>query len=82
VLRGAGSTVSFTSNPSFDPRRSFLLSTGDLHVADVDRPERAPRLVATQANLFYLPTGDRRRLVFASQLEANGPGLYLASGEP
>jgi hypothetical protein len=35
-----------------------------------------------QANLFYLPTGDRRRLVFASQLEANGPGLYLASGEP
>lgn len=82
VLQGAGSAISFTTNPSFDPRRSFLLSTGDLLVADVDHPARAPRLVAAQANLFYLPTGDRRRLVFASQLEANGPGLYLASGEP
>jgi hypothetical protein len=74
--------MSFTSNPSFDPRRSFLLSTGDLHVADVDHPERAPRLVAPRPTCSTLPTGDRRRLVFASQLEANGPGLYLASGEP
>ncbi len=82
VLHGVGSAISFTTNPSFDPRRSFLLSTGDLLVTDVGHPERAPRLVSAQANLFYLPTGDRRRLVFASQLEADGPGLYLASGEP
>lgn len=80
VLRGTGSEVSFTSSPSFDPRRGFLLSTGDLLVADVDRPGDEPRLVSSQANLFYLPTGDRRELVFASQLEAAGPGLYLASG--
>ena len=62
VLGGDGSAISFTTNPAFDPRRGFLLSTGDLWVADVDRADRAPRLVSTQANLFYLPTEDRRRL--------------------
>ncbi len=39
-------------------------------------------LAATQANLFYLPSPDRREVVFASATAPDGPGLYLASARP
>jgi hypothetical protein len=78
VLRGTGSIVSYTENPFFDPRREFLLSTADLMVADVDKPNKAPRLISAQAGFFYLPSADREDVIFTSMTESAGPGLYVA----
>jgi len=36
-------------------------------------------LIGAAADLAYYPTGDRRRLVFTSQSEAAGAGLYIAT---
>lgn len=83
VLAAAGSTVSFTTNPivDFSSTKGYYLSTGDLYVADADRAG-APRLVSLQAHLAYLPSHDRRQLVFPSATEPAGPGLYLANARP
>lgn len=78
ALRAAGSDISYNQHPVFDPERLFLLSTADLFVADAGNPCVPPRLVSAQANLFYLPSDDRRTLVFASEHEPAGAGLYQA----
>ncbi|MEO8704504.1 MAG: hypothetical protein ABI867_30905 [Kofleriaceae bacterium] len=80
VLAAADSDVTFTTDPivDFSTTQTFFQSTGDLFVADAACPSAEPRLIATQANLFYLASHDRRKLVFPSASEPGGPGLYLA----
>ena len=84
VLAASDSDVSFNTNPNgdFSTLRSFLLSTGDLFVADTEHPGAAPRAIASQAALFYLPSHEREKLVFPSASEPAGPGLYLAPARP
>lgn len=82
VFRATGSIVSYTENPFFDPARFFNASVANLMVADAADPSVPPRLVSIDADLFYLPSGDRERLVFTSQVESDGPGLYVASARP
>lgn len=82
VTRSTGSNVAYTANFVFDPARFFNASTADLMVADAADPLVPPRLVSAGADLFYLPSGDRERLVFTSQKESAGPGLYVASARP
>jgi hypothetical protein len=79
VFHATDSLVTFTQNPTYDPAREFLLSTGDLLAVDVSSAGEAPRLISTQAGLFYLPTVDRRRVVFTSKTEPEGHGLYVAN---
>ncbi|HLL25797.1 MAG TPA: hypothetical protein VK427_26850, partial [Kofleriaceae bacterium] len=83
ALAAAGDDISFNTNPTVDSSslRSFFLSTGDLFVVDADHPN-GTRLVSAQASLLYLPSHDRKRLVFPSATEPSGPGLYLASARP
>jgi hypothetical protein len=78
VLRAADGRVSYSDNPVLDATNQFFASTADLVVADPGGHD-APHVVSAAADLFYFPTGDRRRLVYTSQHESNGPGLYLAT---
>jgi hypothetical protein len=84
ALAASGDDISFNTSPTVDGSslRSFLLSTGDLFVVDADHPHATPRPVSSQASLFYLPSHDRKQLVFPSATERGGPGLYLASSRP
>ncbi len=79
VFHATQSVVTFTQSPTYDPRREFLLSTGDLFVVDVSAPNATPTLISRQAGLFYFPSADRRRVVFTSKTEPEGPGLYVAN---
>ncbi|MEJ7599561.1 MAG: hypothetical protein WKG01_16765 [Kofleriaceae bacterium] len=81
ALAASGDDVTFNTNPTvdFSSLRSFYLSTGDLFVADAGCPGAAPRAISLQANLFYLPSHDRKKVVFPSATEPAGPGLYLAN---
>lgn len=78
ALAASGSRVTYSTHPTVDftTTDGFYRSTGDLYVTDADCTD--PRLVATQANLFYLPSHDRSKVVFPSASEPAGPGLYLA----
>jgi hypothetical protein len=58
---------------------NFFQWSGDLYAADANDPHATPRLISLQANLRYLPSEDRRRVIFQSKGEADGPGLYVAS---
>ncbi len=78
VLAGAGSVVLYQDTPTLNPEREFLLSTGDLHMADVADRQAKPRRIAEQAHFSPLMTADGRSVVFASPSEEDGPGLYLA----
>lgn len=84
VLAASGDDISFNTNPTLDfsSFRATFLWTGDLFVADADHPDAAPRLVSEQASLLYLPSHDRKKLVFPSATESAGPGLYLANARP
>jgi len=78
VLRATGSKISLSQSPTFDPGRQFQLSTADLLTVDVATGDE-PKLVSAQASLFYLPSDDRRRLIFTSKTEPEGHGLYVAT---
>ncbi len=84
VLQLRGSIVAFVTNPTFDPTttRSALTSTGDLSVVDAADSNATPRLVARQANLQFLGIHGGRGVVFPSEVEASGPGLYIAGTQP
>lgn len=84
ALAASGDDISFSTNPIVDGSslRSFLLSTGDLFVADANHPHATPRAISAQASLIYLPSHDRKKVVFQSATESAGPGLYLANARP
>jgi len=70
VARAAGGLVSYLDTAA---------GGYALVVADPDQPDREPHVISEHVGGVYLPTGDRRRLVFTSHRESDGPGLYLAA---
>jgi hypothetical protein len=84
TLAATGSVVSYNDHITFDsnPFGTFLLSNGDIHVADVNRPDATRRLIATQAHQVYFPSHHRLGLVYTTDATGVAPGLYLASARP
>lgn len=76
AFRATGGRVTYNESPVFDAQ-NFELSTADLFVADSARPDDV-RLISAAAFISYLPTPDHERVVFGSEQERDGPGLYVA----
>ena len=53
-----------------------------MFVIDADHPHATPRAISTQAGLSYLPSDDRKQVVFPSATESAGQGLYLGGARP
>ncbi|HEY5936407.1 MAG TPA: hypothetical protein VIU61_17270 [Kofleriaceae bacterium] len=84
ALAAFGDDVTFNANPIVDGSslRAFLLSTGDLYAIDANHPHATPREISAQASLGYLPSHDRKKVVFPTATQPAGSGLYLAGARP
>jgi hypothetical protein len=71
-----GSTITYNDNTTLDPN-NVLLSTADLKSLDLSRPNLAPRLIATQANVTYFSSHRGHGVAYTIDTGA-AAGLYVA----